>query len=159
MQRGVVKVSHDPRLQCLPSILRRAGYRTAFFQGAVGSFEQRPRLIKKFGYEHFEASEDLQTTAGGEVLGYLAAEDGILAPALARWLGAGDHSQPFFATLLTSAPHHPYQLPRKLRACLAKEGEPLETPAQRYARLVEEATGCRVSCSTCCASGNFLITR
>ena len=139
MQRGVIEVSHDPRLQCLPSILRRAGYRTSFLQSAVGSFEQRPRLVKKFGYEHFEAAEDFQGVGGGEVLGYLASEDATLAPALARWLDAGDRSQPFFATLLTSAVHHPYQLPRKLRLRLAKEDKPLETPAQRYARLVEEA--------------------
>ena len=139
MQRGVIEVSHDPRLQCLPSILRRAGYRTAFFQSAVGSFEQRPRLVKKFGYEHFEAAEDFQGVGGGEALGYLASEDATLAPALARWLDAGDRSQPFFATLLTSAVHHPYQLPSKLRSRLAKGDKPLETPAQRYARLVEEA--------------------
>lgn len=139
MQRGVIEVSHDPALQCLPSILRRAGYRTAFFQSAVGSFEQRPRLVKKFGYEHFEAAEDFQGDGEGETLGYLASEDATLAPALVRWLDTGDRSQPFFATLLTSAIHHPYQLPRKLRSRLAKERKPLETPAQRYARLVEEA--------------------
>ena len=139
MQRGVIEVSHDPGLQCLPSILRHAGYRTAFFQSAVGSFEQRPRLVKKLGYEHFEASEDLQGIGEGEVLGYLASEDETLAPSLARWLDIGDSSQPFFATLLTSAIHHPYRLPQKLRSRLAKEGKPPETPAQRYARLVEEA--------------------
>ena len=139
MQRGVIEVSHDPALQCLPSILRRAGYRTAFFQSAVGSFEQRPRLVRKFGYEHFEASEDLRGVGGGEVLGYLASEDETLAPALARWLDANDDSQPFFATLLTSAVHHPYQLPRKLRSRVVKASKPLETPAQRYARLVEES--------------------
>ncbi len=139
MQRGVIEVSHDPALQCLPSILRSAGYRTAFFQSAVGSFEQRPRLVEKFGYEHFEAWEDFQGfPGGGETLGYLASEDETLAPALARWLDAGDRSQPFFATLLTSAIHHPYQLPRKLRSRLARDGKPIETPAQRYARLVEE---------------------
>ena len=138
MQRGVIEVSHNPGLQCLPSILRRAGYRTAFFQSAFGSFEQRPRLVKNFGYEHFEAWEDLRGAGGGEVLGYLASEDDALAPALARWLDAGDGSHPFFATLLTSAAHHPYQLPRKLRSRLAG-GQPTETPAQRYAHLVEEA--------------------
>ena len=138
MQRGVIEVSHDPALQCLPSILRRAGYRTAFFQSAVGSFEQRPRLVEKFGYEHFEAAEDLQGVGGGEVLGYLASEDETLAPALTRWLDASDRSQPFFATLLTSAVHHPYRLPRKLHSRLARDGQPIETPAQRYARLVEE---------------------
>lgn len=140
MQQGVIEISHDPRLQCLPSILRRAGYRTAYFQGSFGTFEQWPRLIEKFGYEHFEAWEDLQARGeAGEVLGYFASEDEPLAPALARWLDASDSASPFFATILTSAAHHPYQLPRKLRSRLAKEGKPLETPVQRYARLVEES--------------------
>ena len=82
MQQGVIEISHDPRLQCLPSILRRAGYRTAYFQGSFGTFEQWPRLIEKFGYEHFEAWEDLQARGeAGEVLGYFASEDEPLAPA------------------------------------------------------------------------------
>ncbi len=137
MQRGIVEVSDDPRFQCLPRILRDAGYRTMFVQSAFGTFEQRARLVRKFGYEDFEAWEDMR----GQVLGYLASEDVSMVDALGSWLDHTDAQKPFFATLLSSATHHPYRLSRELRSRLVKSDrsdKPRKTSAQRYARLVEE---------------------
>jgi lipoteichoic acid synthase len=132
MQQENVEVSAYLEIQCLPDVLARAGYRTAFFQSSLGSFEQRPRLADKLGFAHFEAWEEI----GGEPLGYLASDDESLAPPFARWLDAGD-DQPFFATILTSAPHHPYRLSAAAQRRVEQSGKPAGSAAERYARLVE----------------------
>jgi arylsulfatase A-like enzyme len=113
-------------------VLAAAGYQTAFFQSAIGVFEIRPRLVRKFGYEHFEAWEHVR----GEALGYLASDDLSLAEPFSNWLDQlGKAAEPFFATLLTSATHHPYRLPEAEESALRAAGEELSAQ-QRYARLV-----------------------
>lgn len=133
MQKESIEITAPYRLQCLPRVLTEAGYRTGFFQSALGSFEQRPRLVDKLGYEHFEAWEDI----GGQPLGYLASDDASLAAPLARWMDGRKPDQPFFATLLTSSTHHPYRLPKQVADRAARTGAPMATPKDRYARLVE----------------------
>lgn len=134
MQRVTVEVSEALQIQCLPEILTTAGYDTAFMQSALGTFEQRPRLVDKLGYSHFEAWEEI----GGQPLGYLASDDESLGPAFERWLkGRADSSKPFFATLLTSAAHHPYELSSAIKTRAAKSGAPTGSDAERYARLIE----------------------
>ncbi|MEM9488147.1 MAG: sulfatase [Myxococcota bacterium] len=128
MHRAPVEVSETVKVQCLPRILAAAGYHTGFFQSALGTFEQRPRLVARLGYQHFNAWEDI----GGQPLGYLASDDESLTAAVARWLDSLPlaSGQPFFATVLTSAAHHPYRLPGV---------PPEQAPAddkERYLRLI-----------------------
>ncbi len=132
MQRGVIEVSSNNDYQCLPEVLAKAGYRTAFFQSAFGTFEQRPRLAQEMGFDYFEAWEDIR----GRKLGYLASADGSLFRPFSDWLlGAPD--EPFFATILTSATHHSYRLTPEHRQRAQREGLPMQASADRYARLVE----------------------
>jgi arylsulfatase A-like enzyme len=133
MQKETIEVTVPFELQCLPWVLTAAGYRTAFFQSALGTFEQRPRLVDKLGYTHFEAWEEI----GGHPLGYLASDDASLAAPLARWIDGRAPNQPFFATVLTSSTHHPYRLPDEVAARAARTGAPVATARDRYARLVE----------------------
>ncbi|HKE15842.1 MAG TPA: sulfatase-like hydrolase/transferase [Kofleriaceae bacterium] len=135
MQLSLMETTPTIEVQCLPAILRAAGWRTAFFQSAVGVFEDRPRLIRNFGFADFAAWEDI----GGDPAGYLASDDGSLAGALAGWLDrAPDRSRPFFATLLTSATHHPYAMPPAAEARARAAGRAAASPRDRHARLVEE---------------------
>lgn len=134
MQRGVIEVSHDGAFQCVPDIASEAGYRTYFSQSAFGTFEQRPRLVEKFGYAAFTAWEDIQAP----VLGYLASEDASVVDPFLAWLDSTNQSAPFFATILTSATHHPYRLSQDLRDRVRASGKPQSTVKDRYARLVEE---------------------
>ncbi len=130
MQQGIIEYSANLDIQCVPEILTRAGWDTAFFQSAWGTFEERPRLVDKLGYAHFQAWEDIQ----GSRVGYLASDDMSLAPALAAWLDARPpDAGPFFATLLTSATHHTYEIP----AGADTGDKPVGTDEERYARLVE----------------------
>jgi hypothetical protein len=107
LQQRIVETADNYPLRCLPEILAGNGWSTAFFQSADGRFEQRPRLADRLGFSHFVAWQDLDPPT--PPLGYLAADDrSLLAPVLA-WVGEQD--RPFFAAVLTSATHHPYELP------------------------------------------------
>jgi len=132
-----IEVNDNSPTQCLPDILSRAGYRTAFHQSAMGTFESRPRLVRRMGFGEFKAWEDL----GEEQLGYLAGPDDILeAPALEFFAQqARRPGQPFLLSILTSATHDPYRLPSRLGPSLGENLLTEKTRVQRYRRLVEEA--------------------
>jgi len=130
MQKTIVEISEATVIQCLPDIAHRAGYATGFFQSSLGVFEFRPRLVDKLGFRHFDSWE----TIGGKPLGYLASDDLSLAAPFARWLGQ-TRGKPFFATILTSAAHHPYRLPPSL----ADLPGPRASNAERYGILQEGA--------------------
>jgi hypothetical protein len=131
------EMSDRVQLQCMPEVLRAAGYATGFFQTAIGAFEDRPRLVNRLGFEHFEAWENI----GGEPIGYLASDDLSLAPALDRWLDTLPADRPFMATLLTSATHHPYRLPKGDIERLTAEGVDVDgmSGEARYKTLVARA--------------------
>lgn len=129
MQLALVEADGPLEIQCLPAALAAAGWRTGFFQSAVGAFEDRPRLVRRMGFADFAAWEDI----GGEPLGYLASDDESLAGPLAAWLDRGHAGRPFLAVLMTSATHHPYRLSRAAAAA----GGPAGSARDRYHRLVE----------------------
>jgi len=96
-------------LTCLPHLLEKAGYRTAFLQTAMSNFENRPGLVRNLG---FQTAAFMETVArpGFEPIGYLGVDDfALLAPAKS-WVEAGG-TQPFLLTVLSLTPHHPYQVP------------------------------------------------
>ncbi len=132
MQNALYELSDSTVIQCLPAVLRAAGWRTAFFQSAVGGFEERPRMARRMGFERFAAWEDIQ----GEPIGYLASDDESLAAPLDAFIGDA-RDRPFFAVLLTSGPHHPYRLSSRARARAAESGAPTRSPRDAYLRLVE----------------------
>ena len=133
MQLDLYETTDGTGVQCLPRILGEAGWRTAFLQSALGSFEDRPRLVHRLGYQHFAAWEDL----GGQPLGYLASDDEHLAIPLGQWIDQGPPGQPFFVTLMTSSTHHPYRLTPAAAARARADRAPADTDFHRYARMVE----------------------
>lgn len=132
MQAVVFEISDNFEAQCLPRILAAAGWRTGFFQSALGSFDDRPRLVNRLGFEHFTGGELL-----GAQLGYLGGDDRKLPAPVGRWLDEAPGT-PFFATVLTSMTHHPYELPPDTLARTKASGRPVTTDEERYQRLVEE---------------------
>ena len=94
---------------CLPGLLREKGYRTAFFQSAVGEFERRPDLIRNLGYDEFFPVEAFPTAGFGRA-NYFGWEDDIMLEPSRDWLREqGD--KPFLLTYLTVTGHHDYRLP------------------------------------------------
>jgi arylsulfatase A-like enzyme len=132
LQHALLELSADVLPDCLPAAIRRAGWRTALFQSAVGTFEHRPRLAAGLGFEAFQAQEDI----GGDKLGYLASDDESLAEPFSRWLDQIGNER-FFAVVLTSATHHPYSLPDRVVDRVRASGSQANTAAHRYVRLVE----------------------
>ncbi|MBA2441866.1 MAG: LTA synthase family protein [Rubrobacter sp.] len=95
--------------RCLPDLLREQGYRTAWFQSAVGGFEDRAQLVENFGYDHFQAIEEMDTE-GFQMSNYLGYEDDIMLAPSRRWLEK-DLDTPSLITYLGVTPHHDYQVP------------------------------------------------
>lgn len=95
--------------QCLPELLKKQDYRTAFFQSATEEFERRGQLVDNFGYEDFFPIEEMDKE-GFEEANYFGYEDDIMLEPSEEWLKkTGD--QPFLATYLTVTPHHDYTVP------------------------------------------------
>jgi phosphoglycerol transferase MdoB-like AlkP superfamily enzyme len=115
---------------CLPRLLGELGYKTVFLQSASGYFENRPGLVRNLGFAEGAYRETLERP-GFERLGYFGLDDrAMLEPALG-WIAAVGEA-PYFMTLLTSAPHHPYQTPgTALR-------QALEEPRAAYRRAIAE---------------------
>jgi hypothetical protein len=134
LQYTVVETSSKLEVQCLPAILDRAGYRTGFFQSATGIFEDRPRLVRRFGFRDFLASEHIS----GELVGYLASDDETLLAPVTQWIDKAG-SEPFMALLLTSGMHHPYDLSPRLAEHVRQSGGLTATPRDHYDRLIESA--------------------
>ena len=96
-------------LTCLPHLLKQAGYRSAFLQTALGEFENRPGLVRNFGFEQAAFQETL-SSQGFSTTGYLGMDEMAMVEPARQWVSGGGQ-EPYFLTLLTVTPHHPYQVP------------------------------------------------
>ena len=101
------------------------GYRTAFFQSAMGSFESRPGLVYNLGYDDFWAREDSDDP--NSFLGYLACDEFSMLKPIVEWIKSEE--QPFLMTVLCSVTHDPYEIPEWF-GTLAKE------PLERYQQTI-----------------------
>jgi lipoteichoic acid synthase len=91
---------------CLPELLGEHGYRTAWFQSATKTFEERANMVENYGYRHFQAFEDMPTE-GFQKSNYLGYEDDIMLGPSRGWLEE-DLSRPSFVMYLGVTPHHQY---------------------------------------------------
>jgi lipoteichoic acid synthase len=97
--------------RCLAELLAEQGYRTAWFQSAKQSFEDRAQLVENFGYAHFQAYESMKTE-GFQRANYLGYEDDIMLEPSRRWLEEnGD--EPTLVMFLGVTPHHQYLAPTR----------------------------------------------
>ena len=107
---------------CLPELMTRAGYRTAFLQTASGRFENRPGLIRNLGFGQGAFLETLNRSGRFERTGYFGLDELAMLEPAADW-AAGGGEEPYFLSLLTVTPHHPYEVPGER---LAWRGESFE---------------------------------
>jgi lipoteichoic acid synthase len=92
--------------RCLAELLAEQGYRSAWFQSAKQSFEDRAQLVENFGYAHFQAYESMKTD-GFERANYLGYEDDIMLEPSRRWLQE-NADDPTLVMFLGVTPHHQY---------------------------------------------------
>ena len=93
---------------CLPHLLRKHGYRTAFFQSANRSFENRAVLVENLGFEHFVSKRDLDHS-GFETPNYFGLEERALLKPVMKWVDA--QNEPFLLHVLTLMSHHDHKVP------------------------------------------------
>lgn len=96
--------------RCLPDLLKEQGYESAFFQSATKTFENRPELVENFGYDHFQATEDMPKT-GFQRTNYFGYEDDIMLGPSRDWLEQNADDGPVLTTYLTVTAHHQYVVP------------------------------------------------
>jgi lipoteichoic acid synthase len=92
--------------RCLAELLAEQGYATAWFQSATQTFEDRPKLVANFGYEHFQAFESMKTE-GFQRSNYLGYEDDIMLEPSRQWLEE-NANRPTLVTYLGVTPHDNY---------------------------------------------------
>ena len=110
----------------IATILKReSNYRTAFFQSAMGNFESRPGLVYNLGFDNFWARDDLDDP--NSFLGYLACDEFSMLKPITEWIELDD--KPFFITILCSATHDPYEVPKWFEI-------PAKEPLDRYKQSI-----------------------
>jgi arylsulfatase A-like enzyme len=107
------------------TLSKKAGYRTAFFQSALGNFESRPGLVYNLGFDKFWSRDDLNDP--NSYLGYLASDEFSMLKPITEWIKAGE--RPFFLTVLCSVTHDPYEVPEWFDT-------PAKEPVERYQQSI-----------------------
>lgn len=94
--------------ESLPTLLARIGYRSAFFEMSMGSYECAPGMFHNLGFDWAWFRENLQDESAH--LGYMAGDDfRMIDPAL-EW--AKQETKPFLLTFMTSISHDPFEVPK-----------------------------------------------
>jgi len=115
----------DPPYEGLPSILRKVGYRSAFFMMAKGSFECAPGLFANLAFDWAYFRENLEDKSA--YLGYMNGDDCRLITPAFEWALQGE--RPFFLAMITSVSHDPYDVPIWF-------DKPAKTPYEKYLQTV-----------------------
>jgi arylsulfatase A-like enzyme len=116
----------DSPYASLATILRKGlGFRTAFFQSAMGSFESRPGLIHNLGFDKFWSRENLNDP--NRFVGYLGSDEFAMLEPISDWIKSED--KPFLLVVLCSVSHDPYQVPSWF-------GPKAEQPVDRYHQTI-----------------------
>ena len=97
--------------QSAPAILKEEGYTSAVFHGNNGTFWNRNKIYKSFGYDHFFDAEFYDTSSEKDM-----AEYGLLdKPFFEQSLPLLETlQQPFYTKFITVAHHFPYKMDQDL---------------------------------------------
>ena len=116
----------DEPYESLASLLRRVGYRSAFFQMSKGTFECAPGTFANLAFDWAWFRENLQDPSAH--LGYLGGDDLRTLDPMFAWMDEGP--RPFLAVMITTVAHDPYELP-------AWFSDPIDDRPAAYRRSVE----------------------
>ena len=93
--------------ESLVTILKKTGYRSAFFEMSKGSFETAAALCHNLGFDWAWFRENLEDPSSH--LGYLSGDDLRMVEPIFNWISL--EPQPFFVMTITSVAHDPFELP------------------------------------------------
>jgi len=97
----------DRPYESLASILRRAGYRSGFFQMSTGTFECLPGVFANLDFDWAWFFENLEDPS--KQLSALTGDDVAMIPIMFDWVDESD--DPFLLTMITTVAHDPYRVP------------------------------------------------
>jgi arylsulfatase A-like enzyme len=117
----VEAVPVDSPYEGLPTILKKAGYRSGFFEMSAGKYECAPGFFKNLGFDWAWFRENLEDPSAH--LGYMSGDDCRMLKPVFEWAVKG--SQPFFLMMITSVTHDPFDVP-------ASFSQPAATLYEKY---------------------------
>lgn len=91
----------------LAALLQRQGYRTDFLYGGVSNFDNMGRFFRQNGFSRVIEQKDFEDPIFAGTWG--VSDEDLVAKAHATFLDHGD--QPFFALLLSTSNHDPFEFP------------------------------------------------
>jgi hypothetical protein len=98
---------------CLPEILRRKGYSTAFVQASTVSFLKTDQFLEKAGFEVIKGNESFSTR---RAFGFWGVDDATLySKALDTIAAIEAVRKPWFVVAETIGTHHPYPIPDEFK--------------------------------------------
>ena len=95
--------------RCLPSVLRDAGYATAYIQSAPLGFMLKDQFMKKAGFEELVGDPWFERSYARTDWG--VDDKAFFEQSLGRVVELHEGERPFFATMLTVGTHHPFTFP------------------------------------------------
>jgi len=95
----------DRTYDCLPGILKEAGYATSAFHAYDGGFWNRNMMYARMGFDHFYSRKHFTMD---EPVGWSLGDRSFFRQAADR---IERLQRPFYAFLVTLSSHHPYRLP------------------------------------------------
>ena len=100
----------------LPTILKQAGYRCAFYHGTYNGVMDFDRVCEKIGFEEYLGKNEYEAVMGTDPHDYDGAW-GILDEPFLQYTvkHIGETEKPFFAEVFTVSSHHPYPIPEKYK--------------------------------------------
>jgi lipoteichoic acid synthase len=103
--------ANDPKFTSLPRLLRKAGYKSAFFVPTHLDYENEGQILYNMGFDQIVSKKNYESTSYEEV-NYFGFEDNVMIKPILSWVDAQrkDHS-PFFLTIMTNVGHERYALP------------------------------------------------
>jgi phosphoglycerol transferase MdoB-like AlkP superfamily enzyme len=125
---SIVKRSRSENVASLARVFAGEGYRTAFFYGGYGIFDNMKPFMTSNGYQEFIQQPDFPGEAFRTIWG--VADEFVFDELLARQKRAAAEGQRFFATVMTVSNHKPYAVPVRLTGRPA--GERRRDGAVRY---------------------------
>lgn len=108
-------------IQSLPTILKKAGYSSAFYHGATNGSMRFNSFAKKLGFDQYVGRTEYNNDA------HFDKTWGILDEYFNPWTAQqiSKLKAPFCATLFTLSSHHPYFVPKKWRKTLKSGPHPI----------------------------------
>jgi lipoteichoic acid synthase len=103
--------SNHPKFASLPRLLRKAGYKSAFFVPTHLDYENEGQLLDNMGFDQIVSKKDYVQTSY-EVVNSFGFEDKVMIEPILSWVDTQrkNHS-PFFLTIMTNVGHEKYNLP------------------------------------------------